>query len=237
MRAVFLAMKHFLPHLRGFHVLVCTDSTAVVAYINHQGDLPSHPLFKLAQQILLWVETRLLLLRVVFVPGHINQEADFLLRQMLRPGERRRHPQVMESVWQIYSRAEVDLFSSKESTHCPLWYSLSHLGLDALVQTWPRLHLYAFPPVALLPQVLARVHHDGVHLLLVAPRWPARVWFVDLLPPRRRSLGDSHKGSLLSQARGEILHPHPEMWKLWVWPLRGTSSLRQASHQRLWRLY
>ncbi|KAK3517038.1 hypothetical protein QTP70_033132 [Hemibagrus guttatus] len=33
----------------------------------------------------------------------------------------------------------------------------------------PRLHLYAFCPVALLPQVLARVHHDGVHILLVAP--------------------------------------------------------------------
>ncbi|KAK3542105.1 hypothetical protein QTP86_014357, partial [Hemibagrus guttatus] len=36
--------------------------------------------------------------------------------------------------------------------HCPLWYSLSHpapLGLDALVQTWQRLHLYAFPPNSL----------------------------------------------------------------------------------------
>ncbi|KAK3573440.1 hypothetical protein QTP86_024649 [Hemibagrus guttatus] len=34
------------------------------------------------------------------------------------------------------------------------------MGLDALVQAWPRLRLYTFPPVALLPQVLARVRHD-----------------------------------------------------------------------------
>ncbi|KAK3507061.1 hypothetical protein QTP70_003869 [Hemibagrus guttatus] len=64
----------------------------------------------------------------------------------------------------------------QESTHCPLWYSLSHsapLVLDALVQMWPWLHLYAFPTVALLPDVLARVRHDGVRFLLVAPRWPA----------------------------------------------------------------
>ncbi|KAK3555150.1 hypothetical protein QTP86_009986 [Hemibagrus guttatus] len=124
MRAVFLSMKHFFPHLRGFHELVRTDSTAVVAYINHQGGLRSSPLFKLVQQILLWAETRLLSLRAIFVPGHINREADCLLRQVLRPGEWRLHTQVVESIWWIYGRAEVDLFASEGSTHCLLWYSL-----------------------------------------------------------------------------------------------------------------
>ncbi|KAL0147122.1 hypothetical protein M9458_057646, partial [Cirrhinus mrigala] len=37
MLAVFRALKYFLPDLRGRHVLVRTDSTAVVYYINHQG--------------------------------------------------------------------------------------------------------------------------------------------------------------------------------------------------------
>ncbi|KAK3565604.1 hypothetical protein QTP86_012930 [Hemibagrus guttatus] len=146
-----MAASHWdvvLAHMRGFHVLVHTDSTAVFAYMNHQSGLRSRPLCKL----------------------------------VLRPGEWWLHPQVVESVWQMYGRAEVDLFASEESTHCPLWYFFSApLGLDALVQTWLRLRLYAFPLVALLPQVLARVHHDGVHLLLVAPRWPTRVWFSDLV--------------------------------------------------------
>ncbi len=38
------------------------------------------------------------------------------------------------------------LFASREKSHCPLWFSLTHLaplGLDAMVQTWPRLHLYS----------------------------------------------------------------------------------------------
>ncbi|KAK3553887.1 hypothetical protein QTP70_012724 [Hemibagrus guttatus] len=141
---------------RAFHVLVRTDSISVVAYINHQCGLRSRPLGKLVQQILLWAETRLLSLRAIFVPGLMNREADFLLRQVLRPGEWRLHPQVVESIWRIYGWAEVDLFTSEESTHCPLWYSVSPRGLDALVRTWPRLRLYAFPLVALLPQVLAR---------------------------------------------------------------------------------
>ncbi|KAK3570197.1 hypothetical protein QTP86_016511, partial [Hemibagrus guttatus] len=71
---------------------------------------------------------------------HVNQDAEFLSRQVVRPEEWCLHPQVVEHVWQIFGRAEVE-----ESTYCQLWYSFSHLaplGLDALVQTWPRLHLH-----------------------------------------------------------------------------------------------
>ncbi len=43
---------------------------------------------------------------------------------------------------------EVDPFATHQASHCPLWLSLTHpalLGMDAMVQTWPRLRLYAFP--------------------------------------------------------------------------------------------
>ncbi len=50
MLAVFRALKHFLPHLRNHNVLVRTDNTAVVSYINHQGGLRSRRLYKLAHQ-------------------------------------------------------------------------------------------------------------------------------------------------------------------------------------------
>ena len=130
----------------------------------------------------------------------------------------------MEGVWQ----AQVDLFASRETSHCPLWFSLTHpapLGLDAMVQTWPRLRLYAFPPVALLPGVLERVRRDRVCLLLIAPHWPGRVWFPDLVslldgPPLELPV----RRDLLSQAEGSIFHPRPELWNLWAWPLRGPSS-------------
>ncbi|KAK3552973.1 hypothetical protein QTP86_029618, partial [Hemibagrus guttatus] len=55
---------------------------------------------------------------------HINWDADFLSRQVLR--EWHLHPQVVESIWQIFVCAEVDLFASKDSTHFLLWCSLSH---------------------------------------------------------------------------------------------------------------
>ncbi len=43
MLAVFQALKHFFPDLKGHHVLVCTNNTSVVSYINRQGGLRSRP--------------------------------------------------------------------------------------------------------------------------------------------------------------------------------------------------
>ncbi len=99
-------------------------------------------------------------------------------------GEWMLHTEVVKQIWRVFGQAQVDLFATQETAQCPLWYSLFHpapLGLDAMVQTWPKLRLYAFPPVALLPGVLERVRRDGVRLLLVAPFWPGRVWFSDLI--------------------------------------------------------
>ncbi len=76
MLAVFQALKHFLPDLRDHHVLVRTDNTAVVSYINHQGGLRSSPLYRLAHQILVWSQGKLLSLRAVYIPGHLNVGAD-----------------------------------------------------------------------------------------------------------------------------------------------------------------
>ncbi len=181
MLAVFLALKNFLTDLRGHHVLVRSDNTSVVSYINHQGGLRSRPLCKLVCQILLWSQRKLLSLRATCIPGAHNIGADILSRQGLRPGEWRLHPEVVELMWKEFSQAQVDLFASRETSHCPLWFSLTHpLGLDAMTQMWPRLHLYAFPPIALLPGVLERVRRDRVPLLLIAPRWPGRVWFPNL---------------------------------------------------------
>ncbi len=96
MLAVFLALKNLLANLRGHHVLVHSDNTSVVSYINHQGDLRSCPLCKLACQILLWSQGKLLSLRAAYILGIHNIGADILSRQGLRPREWRLHPEVVE---------------------------------------------------------------------------------------------------------------------------------------------
>ena len=80
----------------------------------------------------------------------------------------------------------IDLFATSDNHSCFIYFSpyrhpLS-AGTDALLQSWDGLLVYAFPPWSILPQVLAklRVSHRTL-LTLIAPYWPQRPWFVDLL--------------------------------------------------------
>ncbi|KAK7907218.1 hypothetical protein WMY93_015830 [Mugilogobius chulae] len=224
--AVFLGLRHFLQFLQGRHVLVKTDNATVVAYINRQGGTRSLRLHKLAQKIILWSSTKLLSLRATHVPGVLNRGADLLSRGNPLYGEWVLHPQVVEQLWQRYGQAAVDLFASQGNAKCPLFFSLTDrnapLGVDALAHPWPDVLLYAFPPISLISPTLARVREQGLSLILIAPRWLSKPWMAEIvqllwdvpwpLPLRR---------DLLSQAGGEIYHPHPDRVALWAWPVKG----------------
>ncbi|XP_051960623.1 uncharacterized protein LOC127628011 [Xyrauchen texanus] len=54
---------------------------------------------------------------------------------------------------------------------CPGHYRCLQIGLGK----------YAFPPVSLLAQVLCKVREDEEQVTLVAPYWPTRAWFSDLV--------------------------------------------------------
>ncbi len=84
LRAVFLALKYFLPILGGYHIIVRTDNMAVVSHINRQGGSRSRTLDRLARHLLLWSQDKFLSLRAVHVPGVLNLAADFLSRQKLK---------------------------------------------------------------------------------------------------------------------------------------------------------
>ncbi len=67
----------------------------------------------LVHLVLLWAQGKLLSLRAVYIPGHLNQGADILSRQGLRPREWRLHPEVVELLWEEFGQAEVDIFASQ----------------------------------------------------------------------------------------------------------------------------
>ncbi len=125
-----------------------------------------------------------------------------------------------------FGLTQIDLFASLETSHCQLFYSLTEgtLGTDALAHSWPQgLRKYAFPLVSLLAQTLCKVREEEEQILLVAPYWPTRTWFPELMllvtaPPWQIPL----RKDLLTQRRGTLWHPRPDLWKLHVWSLDGT---------------
>ena len=55
-------------------------------------------------------------------------------------------------------------------------------GTNAFLQSGDGLQAYAFPPVAIIPHVLATLRAStGTELTLVAPHWAQCPWFSDLL--------------------------------------------------------
>ncbi len=125
--AVHLALRQFRPLLLGKHVLVRTDNTAAVSYINRMGGIRSRRMSQLARHLLLWSHTRLKSLRAVHIPGVLNRAADALSRQLTFPGEWRLHPETIRLIWSRFGEAQVDLFASRESSHCQ-WFFLPDRG-------------------------------------------------------------------------------------------------------------
>src|SRR4029434_7906981 len=74
LRTVVLALRHFLPRLSGQHVLVRTDNTSAMAYINRQGGVRSPSLHHWANRLLLWAAVHILSLRAVHIPRHLNYD-------------------------------------------------------------------------------------------------------------------------------------------------------------------
>ncbi len=145
----------------------------------------------------------------VHVPGMLNLAAHFLSGQKLRPGEWMLNRKTVSQIWNLFGKAEVDLFASQESSQCPLWFSLSFpksLGIDALAHPWPNVSLYTFPTAKLIPAVLCRVQVSGARLLLIAPFWPSQTWFSDSdSPPVSAPLGDSDQAGPAVPASGQDL--------------------------------
>ena len=71
--------------------------------------------------------------------------------------------------------------------HClPVYFSPMadpmSVGTDAMHQLWDNLQAYAFPPFGMVQQVLSKVRwSSNLTLTLIAPFWPQRILFPDLL--------------------------------------------------------
>ncbi len=169
----------------GKHVLVHTDNTEAVSYINWLGGIRSHRMSQLARHLLLWSPTQFKSLHAVHITGKLKRAADALSRQLSFPGEWRLHPETIRLIWSRFGEAQVDLFASPESSHCQLYFSLTEgpLGTDALAQT------------------LCKLKEDEEQVLLVAPHWPTRTWFPHFPRDSTSLAHSSEEGTPLSGAQ------------------------------------
>ncbi len=111
------------------------------------------------------------------VLSKMNHGADMLSRNNVSSGEWMLHPLAVQRIWGVFGRARVDLFASEDNSHWPIFFTKS---TDALTHKWPSLPLNAFPPIALLLQVLRQVKEQWHKLILIASLWRNQPWMSEL---------------------------------------------------------
>ena len=187
LRAVALGLQHFLSSLHSSRVRIMSDNSTVVAHITHQGGTHSKTLCLQTLDLLSWARSHDISLSARFIPGDRNVIADALSRRgQIIGSEWILHSDVCRRLWKWWGRPHVDLFATRESARLPAYMSPlpdpQALATDALSASWCNLSAYAFPPFALVRRALNKIRDSqNLTVIFIAPWWPPREWFPDLL--------------------------------------------------------
>ncbi len=243
MRAIYLALVQAGPLVSFQVVMVSTDNTTVVSYLQKQGGTHSVSLCLQTREILLWCQTHGVILQIRHIPGRLNALADSLSRSS-KPvlAEWSLERSVCRRLLTRWGDPWVDLFATRLNSKLPLYVSPAPdpgaWAVDAMSLSWNHLDGYAFPPFIMVPRVLAKVRQEEARLTLVAPCWPTRQWFsllLELLTELPVVLPAFPR--LLSQHGGQTLHSNVHMLNLHAWRLSGIPSEQRAFQLKLRRSY
>ena len=176
LRAVFRSLKHFVLLVQNHTILVQSDNTTVVSYINRQGGTRSWSLCRLTLDLFTWCSTKKIQLRASHLPGKQNFLADDLSRGKVSPTEWSLHKSVIDQLFLKLGRPHMDLFANKFNaklpTYCTRYPEPMAWATDAFSMSWRGIHAYAYPPISLIRKVIAKLELEPCRLLLIAPLWP-----------------------------------------------------------------
>ena len=240
MMAVKNALHRFQFHLHNKQVLIRTDNSTVVTYINRQGGTRSPRLCMLTWEILQWCCQNRISLRAAHIPGKKNILADGLSRgrPVMKMTEWSLSQSVADRLFCLFERPNIDLFATRDNrkvtVYCSPFPDPEAWACDALAVNWTGMYAYAFPPPILVPKVLKKVSQETCVVLLVAPFSPKQSWhpvLLELLVEFPRILPVSE--NMLTQQKGRVCHPDPNSLKLTAWKISRDITLRKNFLRKL----
>ena len=230
MMAISLTLRRALQFIKNSTVLISTDNTTVVAYLNRQGGTHSQDLCMEVWKTLIWCHQNQINLLIKHIPGKFNVLADRLSR-ITKPisTEWGLNQSVANAVFRMTQFPNLDLFATRLNHKLPLYVSpipdQKALSIDALTMNWNHIHGYAFPPFHLIPSVINKIRTAQCKVVLIAPFWPNRTWFPELLNLLISSpITLPIRPNLLEQLHGKFLHQNPGLLQLHAWELSNNPS-------------
>ena len=238
LKAVSLALQDFKDKCQNQTVLVATDNSTVVLYINKQGGTHSAEMCALRWKIMTWCHHYHITLKARHIPGCLNVMADLLSRSnQVQSTEWSLHPQVFKQICQKWFTPHVDLFATHLNHKLPLYVfpvsdpkawecRCSKHKLDE-----PHglcLNSYGSPSQGdPKDQAMPLPDHRN------SPRLPGMPWFWDLVQLSTEiPLQLPVSTTLLKQSHKYVFHNNPQQLNLHAWCLGADNSKNKAS---LWR--
>mgnify|MGYP001545581844 CR=1 FL=1 len=167
LKAAELALHHWEALVTNQCCLLHIDNTTALSYINKQSGSRSPVLHKLCQDILLWCHNRNIILKAVHIKGSLNIHSDYLSRKgTVIPTEWSLHPSILTRIKNTWiDQPQIDLFATKLNCKLPLYISPvddpQAYSKDALSTDWTGFVGYAYPPPAILSQVLNKIEQTS----------------------------------------------------------------------------
>ena len=193
LRAILLAIQSFFKDKDSLEVLIKSDNTTAVSYVNKMGGSRSNECESVASEIWKFCEKRDMWLTATHIPGDSNEEADFISRHFTDNTEWTLNQHIFEKICESWGFPDVDLFASRLNFKVDAYVSWGKdplaMDSDALTLDWDQWGLiYAFPPFSLISKCVRRIRRTSAMVILVVPDWPGQVWYPQLRKPLVKDL-------------------------------------------------
>ena len=183
--AVVYAFQCFFRNVSHKSILIKSDNSTTVSYINHLGGVRSQAVSEFIKDLYNFCLERNLTIKASFLKGRLNVRADALSRRT-----RDHCYSLTPSLFSYFCDQfkldlVIDLFASRHNNKLPDYFSNGPdpfaKGFDAFTLDWPD-SVYAFPPVMLVGKFLSYFKHFNLNEgLVIVPFWPAQTFFPVLL--------------------------------------------------------
>ena len=119
-----LVLYHRVSGSWSHQLMIVTDNTTVVAYINKLGGTHSHTLLRIVVDLFQWLQTQDIAIRARHISGGLNVIADHLSwpNQPITT-EWSFHPEIVKRIFGSWGTPTVDMFATVHNTHLPQFIS------------------------------------------------------------------------------------------------------------------
>jgi len=184
LKAICYSLQAFANDKSNCRILIRSDSTTAISYINKYGGTRSCINHCIAKLIWQWCERRNIFIHASYISTKANILADKLSRSLIESTDFKLKRSVFKKITGIFGVPKLDLFASPLTSQCDRFVSWfpqpGAQAIDAFTIPWKEFY-YAFPPFLLIPRFLRKARHEKTCGIVVVPNWPSQCWFPTIM--------------------------------------------------------